>query len=101
MTTFVQIIGVTPPGFVFPGRVVGMRDALREVLYLLNAVRHPRPNAKVIDFTDAIARLAPGVTIAQAEAEGTAVARAADRPLAELVFGKGRPVEMRVRPLVE
>jgi putative ABC transport system permease protein len=79
-----------------------MRDALREVvLYLPNAVRHPRPNAKVIDFTDAIARLAPGVTIAQAEAEGTAVARAADRPLAELVFGKGRPVEMRVRPLVE
>ena len=43
----------------------------------------------VIDFTEAIARLAPGVTVAQAEAEGTALARGADRPLADLVFGKG------------
>jgi putative ABC transport system permease protein len=97
-----RIVGVTPPGFRFPDHAIGMRDELREVmLYVPLAVRHPRPTAKVIDFTNAIARLAPGVTAAQAEAEGTAVARAADRPLAELVFGKGRPVEMRVRPLVE
>ena len=97
-----RIVGVAPPGFAFPERAAGLRDDRRDVmLYTPLAVRPRTPVMTVIDFTEAIARLAPGATVAQAEAEGTALARAVDRPMAELVFGKGRPVEMRVRPVVE
>jgi predicted permease len=96
-----QIIGVAPPGFAFPEKEVGLRDDRRKItLYTPFALR-PRPGAKVIDVSEAIARLKPGVTIAQAEAEGTSYARSVDRPLADLVFGKGAPVEVRVRSLVD
>ncbi len=97
-----RIIGVAPPGFAFPEKEVGLRDDRREVtLYTPFAVRPRGPEAKVIDTAEAIARLKPGVTIAQAEAEGTSYARSVDRPLAELVFGKGNPVEVRVRSLAD
>jgi len=97
-----QIIGVAPPGFAFPEKEVGLRDDRREVtLYTPFAVRPKGPHVNVIDYSEAIARLAPGVTIAQAEAEGTAYARSVERPLADLVFGKGHPVEVRVRSLVD
>jgi predicted permease len=97
-----RIIGVTPPGFAFPERAVGLRDDRRDVmLYTPLALRQRTPAMTMIDFTEGIARLAPGVTVSQAEAEGTALARGVDRPRADLVFGKGRPVEVRVRPLVE
>lgn len=96
-----QIVGVAPPGFAFPDKAVGLRDDRRPIaLYTPFALR-PRPGAKVIDFSDAIARLKPGVTSAQAQAEGTSYARSVDRPLADLVFGKGNPVEVRVRSLVD
>ncbi|MDP9322179.1 MAG: ABC transporter permease [Acidobacteriota bacterium] len=96
-----EIIGVAPPGFAFPQKEVGLRDDRREItLYTPFALR-PRAGAKVIDFFDAIARLKPGATIAQAEAEGNSYARSVDRPLADLVFGKGTPVEVRVRSLVD
>jgi predicted permease len=50
----------------------------------------------------AIGRLAPGVTTAQAEQEGTAIARAQPRPVsAGLVLGNGGPVEVEVRSLTE
>ena len=97
-----RIIGVAPPGFAFPEKEVGLRDDRREVtLYTPFAVRPRGPEAKVIDTAEAIARLEPGVTIAQAEAEGISYARSVERPLAELVFGKGNPVEVRVRSLVD
>jgi putative ABC transport system permease protein len=96
-----EIIGVASPGFAFPAKEAGLRDDRREItLYTPFAVR-PTPGARVIDYCDAIARLKPGVTPAQAEAEGTSYARRVDRPLADLVFGKGGPVEVRVRPLVD
>ena len=96
-----RIIGVAPPGFAFPEKEVGLRDDLREVtLYTPLAVQPRGPNARVIDYSEAIARLKPGMTAAQAEGEGTSYARSAERPLAELVFGKGNPVEVRVRSLV-
>jgi len=96
-----EIIGVAPPGFAFPEKEVGLRDDRREItLYTPFALR-PRADAKVIDFSDAIARLKPGVTTAQAEAEGTSYARSVDRPLADMVFGKGAPVEVRVHSLVD
>jgi putative ABC transport system permease protein len=97
-----RIVGVAPPGFAFPEREVGLRDDRREVtLYTAFAVRAMKPDAKVIDFANAIARLKPGTTIAHAEAEGTSYARSVERPLADLVFGKGRPVEVRVRSVVD
>src|SRR5688572_10218632 len=71
------------------------------MLYTPFAVRPRTPATGTIDFTEAIARLAPGVTVVQAEAEGTALARGVDRPRADLIFGRGRPVEVRVRSLAE
>ena len=97
-----RIVGIAPPGFAFPEKRVGLRDDRREVtLYTPYAVRAPGADAKVIDILNAVARLEPGATFAQAEAEGTTHARTVARPLAELVFGKGRPVEVRVRSLVD
>jgi putative ABC transport system permease protein len=55
-----------------------------------------------MSVTSAIARLAPGVTPEQAAAEGTAAARRQPRPfVAELLFGKGGPVHVRVEGMVE
>jgi predicted permease len=96
-----EIIGVAPAGFAFPEKEVGLRDDRREITLYTPFGLRPRPGAKVIDFFEAIARLKPGMTNAQAEAEGTSYARSVDRPLAELVFGKGAPVEVRVRSLVD
>ena len=96
-----EIIGVAPPGFAFPAKEAGLRDDRREItMYTPFAVR-PKPDATVIDYCDAIARLKPGVTPTQAEVEGTWYARRVDRPLADLVFGKGGTVEVRVRSLVD
>ncbi len=96
-----EIIAVAPPGFAFPAKEVGLRDDRREItLYTPFAVR-PKPGAKVIDYCDAIARLKPGATPMQAEAEGTTYARSLDRPLADLVFGKGGQVEVRVGSLLD
>jgi putative ABC transport system permease protein len=50
----------------------------------------------------AIARLRPGITREQASAEGTAAARSVSRPAdIDRILGKGGPVQVRVRPLVE
>jgi putative ABC transport system permease protein len=96
-----DIVGVAPPGFAFPDQEVGLRDDRQAIsLYTPLAVQ-ATPGATVIDYTEVIARLKPGVRVAQAEAEGGAQARAVDRPMADLVFGKGRAVEVRVRSLVD
>ncbi|HVD94060.1 MAG TPA: ADOP family duplicated permease, partial [Vicinamibacterales bacterium] len=57
-------------------------------------------SAQTIVFT-ALGRLRPGVTTAQAEAEGTAIARSVPRPpSAEFFFGKGGPVVVHARTFV-
>ena len=49
-----------------------------------------------------VARLKPGATVEQAAAEGTSAARSVKRPMAaDLMFGKGGPVEVRARRLVD
>lgn len=54
------------------------------------------------DAVEAVGRLEDGVTTVQAEAEGTSLARAVERPpVADLILGKGGPVEVRARTLVE
>jgi putative ABC transport system permease protein len=97
-----EIVGVAPPGFAFPEREVGLRDDRRELtLYTPYVVRAMPADARVIDFSNTIARLAPGATIEQAEAEGASYARGVERPLADMVFGRGGRVEVRVRSLVD
>ena len=50
----------------------------------------------------AIARLADGVTPEQAAQEGTVIARAQTRPMAaDLLFGKGGPVQVHAVPLAD
>jgi predicted permease len=50
----------------------------------------------------AIARIRPGATLAQVEAEGTAAARSVTRPIsATLMFGEGGPVQVRARLMAD
>jgi putative ABC transport system permease protein len=90
-----EIVGVAPDSFTFPSQEVRFWRPV--------AVRPPgTPDQPRMYVTSAIARLAPGATPAQAAAEGTAAARRHPRPfVAELLFGKGAEVEVRVQPLVE
>jgi putative ABC transport system permease protein len=83
----VEIIGVAAPGFAFP---------THEARLWTPQVRMPKTTAKIQVF-GAIGRLAPGVTAARAASQATAATRAVDRPpVADLLFGKGGPVEVRV-----
>jgi putative ABC transport system permease protein len=89
------IVGVTPPGFAFPSA-----DAQIWTPYVMREVSRER-TARVSVFL-ALARLRPGATPEQASAEGTAAARSQPRPItAELMLGKGGPVEVTVRPVVD
>ncbi|MGE3273584.1 MAG: ABC transporter permease [Vicinamibacterales bacterium] len=90
------VVGVMPPGFYFP-----QRDTR---FWLPYAVPRPeqRPDGGTsISIFPAVGRLAAAASPAQAEAEGTAAARAfGERPMvADLIFGKGGPVEVRAVPL--
>jgi predicted permease len=85
-----EIVGVAPAWFYFPDR-----DALLWKPYV-PPLRQPG-SMRVMSV---IARLKPGVSVEQAAAEGTAAARGVTRPMAaELLFGKGGPVEVRVQTL--
>ena len=96
-----RIVGVVPPGFSFPPPVVGAEGQSEVGLYTPFEVTAVDPDAKVIGVVQAIARLADGATAVQAEVEGTAHARGVGRPFADLLFGEGAPVEVRVRSMVE
>lgn len=88
------IVGVAPPAFEFPDPRV--RFWLPYVIPRSAGV----PTGAIV-FT-ALARLKPGITLSQAEAEGTAAARAAPRHrLTELFFGKGGPVVVHARALAD
>jgi predicted permease len=87
-----EVIGVAPAWFYFPDR-----DAQLWTPYVL-----PKLAEGKISIMTVLARLKPGVTAEQAVAEGTAAARSVTWPMsAELMFGKGGPVEVRVRTLVD
>src|SRR5205085_11953503 len=93
------IVGVAKPGLAFPNR-----DALLWMPLVI-----PSPSADAVagrrgrmSVMFAVARLKPGATTAQAEAEGTAAARATVRPMAaNLLFGIGGPPIVHVRGLVD
>jgi predicted permease len=88
------IVGVAPPGFAFPNPDT--------TLWLPHVMRPTDPQNRGIQIFAALARLKPGATTLQAASEGTAAARAVPRPFAaDLLFGKGGPVEVHVRQVVE
>ena len=88
------IVGVARPDLSFPERRV-----LFWTPYLLPRADPQGPSTRVFS---AIGRLKPGISTAQAEAEGTAAARSMPRPMStELFFGKGGPVVVHVRPLAD
>jgi len=82
-----QIVGVAAQGFGFP----------------THAARIWTPRTRLARTTEqvrvfpAIGRLKAGITAERAASEGTAAARGVKRPMvADLLFGKGGPVEVRV-----
>ena len=87
------IVGIAKARFNFPdGRVRFW------IPYALDGVAS---SDRTIAFTS-LGRLQPRASPEQAEAEGTAAARSAARhPLVEFFFGKGGPVVVHVRPLVD
>ncbi len=86
------VVGVAPRGFEFPDPRV--RFWLPYVI-----PRSPTAPEGAAAFT-ALARLKPGATQAEAEAEGTAAARSAPKHrLTEFFFGKGGPVVVHARAL--
>jgi predicted permease len=88
------VIGVARPDFEYPDR--------RIKFWVPNVVPAWASDSERTRAFSAIARLRPGASPAQAEAEGTAAARTMPRPLsAELMFGKGGPVVVHVRPLAD
>jgi putative ABC transport system permease protein len=93
------VVGIGRPGFYFPNR--------ETLLWKPLVVRPPSPDAVAgqrgrIEVLTAYARLKPGVTAQQAEAEGTAAARTTIRPMADsLLFGVGGPLVVHVRGVVE
>src|SRR4030095_11064007 len=85
---------VARPGFEFPDH--------RVKFWVPNVVPAWASDRERTRVFSAIARLRPGVTPTQAEAEGTAAARTVPRRVsADLWFGKGGPVVVHVRPLAE
>ncbi len=87
-----EIVGVLPGWFYFPDR-----DA---ALWTPFVPEPGRPDGVRLLYV--IARLTPGATVEQAAAEGTAAARSVKRPMAaDLLFGKGGPVEVRARLLTD
>jgi putative ABC transport system permease protein len=88
------IVGVMPTTFAFPEP--GVRFWVPYAIPL-----SPAAEAGPLVFT-ALGRLKPGVTVAQAEAEGTAAARAAPpHTSTEFFFGKGGAPVVHSRPLAE
>ena len=87
-----EIVGIAPAWFYFPDR-----DAQLWTPFI------PRPGGPgSLSVLYAVARLKDGATPDQAAAEGTSFARSQKRPMAaDLLFGKGGPVEVRVLRLVD
>jgi putative ABC transport system permease protein len=91
------IVGVADASFFFPDR-----NARLWVPRIVN--RAPTdPQQQSIEVFDTIARLRPGVTREQAAAEATAAARNAGPRgmVADMIFGKGGPVEVKVDGLLD
>jgi predicted permease len=88
------IIGVARPELDFPQR--------RVLFWIPYVVLRVQDNPRRTFAFSAIGRLKPGVSLQQAEAEGTAAARSMPRPMsADLFFGKGGPPVVHARQLAD
>jgi hypothetical protein len=98
------IVGVARPGFEFPAFERGGDG--NAPLWTPLEVAQPSPDAVAgrrgrMTVLFAVARLRPGITPQQAEAEGTAAARSTIRPMAaNLLFGVGGAPVVHVRGVV-
>jgi predicted permease len=91
------IVGVAPGGMTLPTSDTRLWSPVR----VASQVAANGADVRV-ELTRAIARLTPGATPRHAATEGTALARTAPRPVAaEMLFGKGGPVEVHARTLVD
>ncbi len=93
------VVGIAPPGFTFP-----TPEAELFTPHVASPVDRPEHGGarRGVRVFEAIGRLRDGITLERAAAEGTAAARSVERPMAaELLFGKGGPPEVRVRPLLD
>jgi predicted permease len=91
------IVGVADASFFFPDR-----NARLWVPYVVNRVPTD-PQQQSIEVFGGVARLRPGVTREQAAAEATAAARnAGPRGMgADMIFGKGGPVDVKIDGLLD
>ncbi|MPZ17627.1 MAG: FtsX-like permease family protein [Luteitalea sp.] len=97
-----RIIGIALPGFAFPGPEPQRPSEDRRAVAFYTPLEVPRGPANTFDIVEAIGRLRAGVTTTQVEVEGTSLARSLERPLAaDLLFGRGGPVEVHVRSMVD
>ena len=100
-----NIVGVAQPGFEFPVFEAASADH-EALLWTPLEIAQPSPDAVAgqrgrMTVLWAVARLRPGVSPQQAEAEGTAAARSTIRPLAaNLLFGVGGAPVVHVRGIV-
>ena len=88
------IIGVARPELDFPER--------RVLFWIPYVIVRVQDNPRRTFAFSSIGRIKPGVSLAQAEAEGTAAARSMPRPMsADLFFGKGGPPVVHARQLAD
>jgi predicted permease len=96
------IVGVMPASFAFPDRETRLWTPMR-----VRPTKDPtNPKATSISLFNALGRLRPGMTPAQAAAEGTAIGRAVPlegtaRIVAIAVFGSDGPSEVSAPPLLD
>ena len=92
------VVAVMPRDFTFPDR-----EARAWVPLRVRPVLGENPETRYISLFSAIARLKPGVTPAQAAAEGSARGRGAPDPglTAIAVFGSRGPVEVTAVPVLD
>jgi putative ABC transport system permease protein len=88
------IVGVARPDLAFPNP--------RVLFWIPDTIPADAGEANRTVARTMLGRLRPGATPEQAEAEGTAAARSVPRPAStEFFFGRGGPVVVRARPLVD
>src|SRR5262249_24798091 len=96
--TSYTVVGVMPASFGFPDR-----DTRAWVPFYVEPVTTPGSQNFSISMFQALGRLRPGVTPAQAAAEGTARGRTVPDPgvVAMAVFGSNGPVTVTVTPMLD
>src|SRR5207253_1129705 len=96
--TSYTVVGVMPAAFTFPDR-----DTVAWVPFFVEPVTTPGRGGFSISMFQAIGRLRPGATAAQAAAEGTARGRSIPDPgvVAMAVFGSNGPVNVSAVPMLD